>query len=32
VKINGQQVAEHRYNSFGQRIAKLTGQSFTTYL
>ncbi|MFR0690919.1 RHS repeat-associated core domain-containing protein [Enterobacterales bacterium AE_CKDN230030158-1A_HGKHYDSX7] len=32
VKINGQQVAEYRYNSLGQRIAKLTGQGFTTYL
>lgn len=32
VKINGQQVAEYRYNSLGQRVAKLTGQGFTTYL
>lgn len=32
VKINGQQIAEYRYNSLGQRIAKLTGQGFTTYL
>ncbi|QJP07787.1 RHS repeat protein [Pseudomonas multiresinivorans] len=32
VKINGQQVAEYRYNSLGQRVAKLTSQGFTTYL
>ncbi|MCP1646653.1 RHS repeat-associated core domain-containing protein [Pseudomonas nitroreducens] len=32
VKINGQQVAEYRYNSLGQRVAKLTGQGFTAYL
>lgn len=32
VKINGQQVAEYRYNSLGQRVAKLTGQGLTTYL
>lgn len=32
VTSNGQQVAEYRYNSLGQRIAKLTGQGFTTYL
>jgi len=32
VKINGQQVAEYRYNSLGQRVAKLTGQGFSTYL
>ncbi|MCE4070930.1 MULTISPECIES: RHS repeat-associated core domain-containing protein [Pseudomonas] len=32
VKFNGQQVAEYRYNSLGQRVAKLTEQGFATYL
>ncbi|WP_275472452.1 RHS repeat-associated core domain-containing protein, partial [Pseudomonas citronellolis] len=32
VRIDGQEVAQYRYNAHGQRIAKLTTQGFTTYL
>ena len=32
VRIDGQEVAQYRYNAHGQRIAKLTAQGFTTYL
>ncbi|EPW8880229.1 RHS repeat domain-containing protein, partial [Pseudomonas aeruginosa] len=32
VSLDGQQVAEYRYNALGQRIVKLTPESITTYL
>ncbi|MDZ5164665.1 RHS repeat-associated core domain-containing protein, partial [Pseudomonas aeruginosa] len=32
VSLDGQQVAEYRYNALGQRIVKLTPESVTTYL
>ncbi|HEK0821940.1 TPA: RHS repeat protein, partial [Pseudomonas aeruginosa] len=32
VSLDGQQVAEYRYNALGQRIIKLTPESVTTYL
>ncbi|MEL7940630.1 RHS repeat-associated core domain-containing protein [Pseudomonas delhiensis] len=32
VRIDGQEVAQYRYNAHGQRVAKLTAQGFTTYL
>ena len=32
MRIDGQEVAQYRYNAHGQRIAKLTAQGFTTYL
>ncbi|ATP48306.1 hypothetical protein CR512_02655 [Pseudomonas putida] len=32
VQINDQVAAQYRYNSLGQRVAKITSQGFTTYL
>ncbi|MDP5860520.1 RHS repeat-associated core domain-containing protein, partial [Pseudomonas aeruginosa] len=32
VSLDGQEVAEYRYNALGQRIVKLTPESVTTYL